>query len=216
MRDYSNSPFNQLQDIRRMMENSSKFIGLSGLSGVGAGLFALLGSFLVEWYLLVGGLEGYGHSMHYWPEQPHPWGWSPYVYFFLVACFVLSGALSCSIFFTVRRAQRKGQAIWDALTKRLLFNLAIPLFAGGIFCLGLFYHGLIGLIAPATLIFYGLALINGSKYTLNELFYLGLCEIGLGSIGLFFVGYGLMLWTLGFGLLHIVYGMRMYWKYERS
>lgn len=216
MKPYHDSPLNQLRDIHQMMERTSKFIGLSGLSGVGAGFFAILGSLLVQWYLLEGGVDGYAQSMHYWPMQPHPWGLSPYPFFILVAAFVLAGAISSGVFFTVRRAQRKKQAIWDALTKRLLLNLAIPLVAGGSFCLALFYHGIIGMIAPATLIFYGLALVNGSKYTLNDLFYLGLTEIALGITGLFFIGYGLILWTLGFGLLHIIYGTLMYRKYERT
>ena len=216
MKQYSNSPFHQLRDIHQMMERTSKFIGLSGLSGVGAGSFALAGSLLIQWYLLAGGLSGYAQSIHDWPAQAHPWGWSPNMFFALVSGFVLTGALSSGIFFTIRRAQRKKQAIWDALTQRLLLNLMIPLATGGIFCLALFYHGIVGLIAPTMLIFYGLALINGSKYTLNDLFYLGLCEVALGIIGLFFIGYGLTLWTIGFGLLHIFYGLRMYYKYERS
>lgn len=198
-----------------MMERTSKFIGLSGLSGVGAGLFALAGSAIAQWYLLVGGVNGYGESLHYWPAQPHPWGWSPFVFYLLDALFVLAGALSSGIYFTTRRARLKGQAIWDALTKRLLLNLTIPLVAGGVFCLAMFYHGYLGLVAPTTLIFYGLALINGSKYTLHDLYYLGLCEVALGCIGLFFMGWGLLLWTIGFGLLHILYGLLMYYKYER-
>lgn len=210
-----NHPLEQLQDIHRMMERTSKFIGLSGLSGVGAGLFALAGAGLAQWYMLAGGLSGYGESLRYLPAQTHPWGWSPYVFYLLDALFVLAGALSSAIYFTTRRARIKGQAIWDPLTKRLLLNLAIPLAAGGVFCLAMFYHGYLGMVAPATLIFYGLALVNGSKYTLHDLYYLGLCEIVLGCIGLFFIGWGLLLWTIGFGALHILYGLLMYNKYER-
>ena len=216
MKESTRHPLDQLRDIHRLMERTSRFIGLSGLSGVGAGCFALAGAVLAQWYLLAGGLASYGHSLYHWPATVHPWGWSPEVFFTLDACFILAGALSSGIYFTTRRAQRKGQAIWDALTQRLLLNLAIPLLAGGIFCLALFYHGIPGLVAPTTLIFYGLALINGSKYTLNELYYLGLCELVLGSVGLFFIGSGLLLWTLGFGVLHIGYGVFMYRKYERN
>ena len=216
MSHYPHQPLEQLRDIHRMMERTSKFIGLSGLSGIGAGLFALAGSLLAHWYLVAGGLTGYGESLHYWPSQPHPWGWSPFTFYLLDACFVLAGAITSSIYFTTRRAQRKGQAIWDALTRRLLMSLAIPLVVGGVFCLAMFYQGHLGLVGPATLIFYGLALVNGSKYTLNEVYYLGLSEIILGCVGLFFIGWGLLLWTIGFGLLHIIYGIMMYWKYERT
>ena len=134
----------------------------------------------------------------------------------LDGAFVLAGALSCGVYFTRRRARRKGQIGWDALTRRLLISLAIPLLAGGIFCLALLYHHLGALIAPTTLIFYGLALVNCSKYTLQEVYYLGLCEIALGLGGLFVPGHGLLLWAIGFGLLHILYGVGMYRKYERN
>jgi hypothetical protein len=216
MSNYPHQPLDQLRDIHRMMERTSKFIGLSGLSGVGAGIFALIGALAAHWYLMAGGLEGYGESLRYWPAQPHPWGWSPLTFYILDASFVLAGALTSGIYFTTRRAHGKGQAIWDALTKRLLLHLAIPLVTGGVFCLALFYHGYLGLVGPATLIFYGLALVNGSKFTLQDVYYLGLCEIVLGCIGMFFIGWGLLLWAIGFGVLHIVYGIMMYLKYEQG
>ena len=119
------------------------------------------------------------------------------------------------IYFTTRKAKRKGQKIWDKTSQRLLLNLAIPLVVGGIYCLQLIRSGNLGLVAPTTLIFYGLALINASKYTLSDIRYLGFSEILLGLIGLIFIGNGLELWALGFGVLHIVYGIVMYVKYER-
>jgi hypothetical protein len=70
------------------------------------------------------------------------------------------------------------------------------------------------LVAPATLIFYGLALVNAERYTLTDIKYLGYCQIGLGLISLFFLGWGLVAWTFGFGVLHIVYGLIMHKKYK--
>ncbi|MEZ4987513.1 MAG: hypothetical protein R2795_21115 [Saprospiraceae bacterium] len=209
-------PLEQLRDIRRMMERTSKFIGLSGLSGIGAGVFALVGALFAYLYMAVAGGGSYGDALQYWPAGGHPWGWSPLEFFVLDAVFVLAGALSSGVYFTTRRARRKGQAIWDALTRRLLVNLGIPLAAGGVFCLALYYHGAVGWVAPATLIFYGLALINGSKFTLDEVLYLGIMELVLGLVGMFFIGWGLLLWAIGFGVLHIVYGVVMYLKYEQS
>ena len=137
------------------------------------------------------------------------------LFFVGLGAVILLGALATGIFFTTRKARRNQQAIWGALTRRLLLNLSIPLAVGGVFCLALFQQGIIGFIAPATLIFYGLALINASKYTLRDIRFLGLSEIVLGLIGLFNLGYGLDLWAFGFGVLHIVYGAIMYYKYER-
>ena len=123
-------------------------------------------------------------------------------------------AVASGIYFTTRKARRKGQKIWDQSALRMLTNLAIPLVVGGIFCLVLYRERQLLLVAPATLVFYGLALVNGSKYTLDDIRYLGFCQILLGIIGLFFPGYGLELWAIGFGALHIVYGLVMYRKYE--
>ena len=81
--------------------------------------------------------------------------------------------------------------------------------------LGASSYKIFGLVAPTTLLFYGLALYNAGKYTLDEIRYLGVSEIILGLLGCIFIGYGLMFWALGFGVLHIVYGFMMWWKYER-
>jgi hypothetical protein len=97
----------------------------------------------------------------------------------------------------------------------LLANLLVPLAAGGVFCIALLYHGIIYLIAPATLLFYGLALLNASKYTLSEIRWLGITEMLLGLTASIIPGYGLLVWAIGFGILHIIYGMVMYLRYER-
>lgn len=196
-----------------MMERSSRFISLSGLSGVAAGSFALLGAAMVYVYL---GLRPFSNYRIFYAEvlQNSKWGIGYETFFLLDAALVLILALISGIYFTTRKARRKGQKVWDSSALRMLTNLAIPLVVGGIFCLVLYRERQILLIAPAMLVFYGLALVNGSKFTLNDIRYLGLSEILLGIIGLFLPGYGLELWAIGFGILHIVYGLVMYRKYE--
>jgi hypothetical protein len=93
--------------------------------------------------------------------------------------------------------------------------MVIPLAAGGIFCISLLWHGQIAFIAPATMVFYGLALVNASKYTLNDVRYLGVIEIVTGLIASAVIEYGLLFWAFGFGIVHIVYGITMYYKYEK-
>jgi len=208
-----NEHLETLSQIRSMMERSSRFISLSGLSGVAAGSFALLGAAMVYVYL---GLKPFSNYRIFYAEvlQNGKWGIGYEAFFLLDAALVFILAVTSGIYFTTRKARRKGQKVWDASALRMLSNLAIPLVVGGIFCLALYKERQILLIAPATLVFYGLALVNGSKFTLNDIRYLGLCEIGLGLIGLFFPGFGLELWAIGFGMLHIAYGMVMYRKYE--
>ena len=139
-----------------------------------------------------------------------------YLFCFLNGGLVLIASLAAGIFFTVRKAKRKGQGIWDSTAKRVLINLFIPLAVGGLFCIELLYYRLVGLVPPATLIFYGLALINASKYTLHDIRFLGICEVILGLIASLFLEYALLFWALGFGVLHIIYGVVMYVKYEKS
>ncbi|HMQ46428.1 MAG TPA: hypothetical protein PKA00_02175 [Saprospiraceae bacterium] len=210
-----NEHLEALQQIRQLMERSSRFISLSGLSGVAAGMWALVGAAVVYSYL---GISPFNHRRIYYRQalEVEKWGMDYRSFFVLVAFSVLLLALTSGIYFTTRKARSKGQRIWDPLTQRLLLNLAIPLLTGGLFCLGFYYHGYIGFIAPSTLVFYGLALVNASKYTLNDIRYLGIMEIILGLLALFYLGYGLEFWAIGFGVLHILYGTVMYFKYERA
>lgn len=206
-----------LQEIRSIMERSSRFISLSGLSGVFAGSFALLAALAVFLYqkdFFWG--RYYNHGIFLREELIRGMEFKRFLTFILLdGTITLLLALSAGIFFTARNAKRKGLPYWDNSGKRMVINLFIPLVAGGLFCLVLLFHKQIYLIAPVTLIFYGLALINASKYTIDDIRYLGICEIVLGLIASLYIGYGLIFWAIGFGVLHIIYGSTMYWKYER-
>jgi uncharacterized membrane protein YgdD (TMEM256/DUF423 family) len=206
-----------LKEIRSLMERSSRFIGLSGLSGVAAGVCALVGATVAYMYLGVQPFE-YNHQYTYYIEAvtSTKWGLDYRAFFVGDALLTAAAAVALGIYFTTRRARKKGQSIWDSSAQRLLFNLGLPLFAGGLFCLALLVHGQLAFVAPATLVFYGLALVNGSKYTLNDVLYLGITEIALGLIAMFMLRFGMEFWVIGFGFLHIFYGLMMYFKYERN
>lgn len=196
-----------LAHIRSMMERSSRFISLSGLSGVFAGLSALIGGLFVCQLFKAKGIayfdgEDLNLSIDFVREL------------LLTGLVILVFAFVFGVFFTIRKSRKYGLPIWTSATKKMLWNLTIPLAAGGVFCLALLYHGFYGLIAPTTLIFYGLALINAEKYTYSDIKYLGFCELILGAISLFCIGYGLVFWIIGFGVLHIVYGLLMFKKYN--
>ncbi|OJV16703.1 MAG: hypothetical protein BGO21_27940 [Dyadobacter sp. 50-39] len=202
-----------LNEIRSLMERSSKFLSLSGLSGVFAGIFALIGAgtayvrFKTDWLAdILVPLGAYqGHS------RPDVIG------FLLVdGICVLVSSLAVGIILTVRRGRKKGLTVWNGSSKRLLVAMLIPLTTGGIFCLAMLHYGFIWLVFPVTLLFYGLALVNASRFTYPEVFYMGISEIGIGCIALFLTGYSLIFWAIGFGLLHIVYGLTMYNRYERE
>lgn len=208
-----NEQLETLTEIRSLMERSSRFISLSGLSGVCAGAFALIGAAAAYIYLNIdiASENYYEHAV----QSNGKINKDFFTFFLINASCVLVASLAAGSFFTIRKARKKGQTIWDKTAQRLLINLIIPLAAGGIFCLLLIHHRIISLVAPATLIFYGLALINASKYTLNDIRYLGISEIILGLLASYFVWHGLLFWSIGFGVLHIIYGVVMYNKYEK-
>lgn len=194
-----------LQQIREIMNRSSRFLSLSGWSGICAGSFAIIGAYLAYQQVYAGQDYLSYRSAHLGPE----------VIFRLLA--IALGVLLLSVFFgfyfSKQKAKREGQSMWNATSKRMLINFAIPLVTGGLLCLQLLSKGYVGVIAPLTLIFYGLALVNASKFTLDEVRSLGIFEIVLGLLAMQFIGYGLIFWSIGFGALHIVYGAMMQMKY---
>lgn len=205
-----NQHIEAIQDIRNMMKKSTRFLSLSGLSGVFAGIYALVGSALSYFYLKAIIDDWVNNRIESLNRN------QIYLNFILIAAGVLFLSVVTAYYFSNRKAKRDGQNLFDHTAIRVLINLCIPLIAGGMFCLALLYNNAIVFIAPTMLLFYGMALINASKYTYDDIRYFGICEIILGLINAFNLGNGLLYWSLGFGVLHIVYGATMWFKYERK
>ena len=212
MKQIKPSPLETLTEIRQLMERSSRFISLSGLSGVFAGLYAIVGAYAAYRYLDLSGAGYFSGSTILENASARS---NALLFLATDAAVILTLAVGTGIFLTTRKARRDGNSIFDAAAKKLIINLCIPLVTGGIFCVALNYHGAFIYVAPAMLIFYGLALVHASKYTRNDIRGLGFVEILLGLTASFIVGYGLLFWVIGFGVLHIIYGTYMYFKYER-
>ena len=195
-----------LKEIRQMMRRSTQFLSLSGLSGVLAGVYALIGAgfafgiledhYLHQRYLI---LESYTFKK-----------------LIAIALIVLVASIVTAYLFSAYKARRNGETLVNTTSKRALYNFALPLLTGGILCILLLKNGHYGLLAPMTLIFYGLACVNVSKYTFGDVHYLGITEIVLGLFAVQFSGYGLLFWIIGFGVCHILYGSIMHFKYERN
>ena len=198
----------ELSSIRNLMERSSKFISLSGMSGIMAGIFALTGAFLA--YRIVYQTNGGLQYRNYYINDL-----SVLFELIAIAVVVLLMSIATGVLLTIREANKKGENFWNPVSRRLLTNFAIPLVAGGLFISILIYQGAFGIVASASLIFYGLALISASQYTFSDVKWLGLCEITLGLLAAAFPGYGIVFWSVGFGFLHIIYGTVMHFKYNR-
>ena len=202
--DKNQEHLNNLTEIRSLMEKSSTFISLSGLSGISAGIIGLAAS--VVFYNITSSVrEPYMYAVME----------STIIELLVTGLITVILAFAAAIFFTSLKAKKKQQPLWSSTSRRLLVNLFIPLITGGIFCLYLLYNLYLTLLVPSMIIFYGLALINASKYTLSQVRYLGLSEAVLGLISLFFFDYAVQFWALGFGVLNLIYGFVMYMKNEK-
>ncbi len=193
-----------ISEIKDLMNKSSRFISLSGLSGILAGIYALIGAAYAYWlvttsergYLILDG-EIFRLIM---------------IDLFLIAFF----GIATGIILTTKKAKKAGRPIWGSASKRLVISFLIPVVAGGVYTLIILMQNKYGQTGALMLLFYGLGLVNASKHTYGDVKYLGYIEIILGLICAYFPGYGFWLWVLGFGVMHIVYGTLMYYKYEKS
>lgn len=214
--DIQQRPLEELQHIKKMMERSSRFISLSGLSGIAAGVCALVGAWFANKVIMdSGGPSAYRAVFTRTIEVESLKDFMGHR-LFQIAVFTFIAAFVLAFLFTWLRSKKNNIPMWGSTAQRLLINVAVPMAAGGVYLFRQMQFGNYGLIAPGCLIFYGLALVNASKYTLGEVRYLGYCQLLLGIINCWFVGYGIYFWAIGFGLLHIVYGVLMWYRYERS
>ena len=186
-----------------MMEQSSRFLSLSGLSGILIGLYALIGAFVAYQMIYI--------------RQPK--GLSPdkiIGQLIVLGAVVLVLSLLTVLWLTFRRAHKSGKKIWNPGSRSMCINLAVPLASGGILILIFVSQGIFSVIASSCLVFYGLALVNAAKFTHQEIFYMGLFQIILGIFAAALPEMGLVFWAAGFGLIHVIYGTVMYFKYEQN
>ena len=195
---------NDISEIKNLMNKSSRFISLSGLSGILAGIYAIIGA-AIAYYVVTNSVRGYLIL-------------DGVVFRTCVGILISIAVLSIgtAIFLTTKKANKNGEKVWDSTSKRLIINFLIPLVTGGAYILIILNQERYGQTAALMLIFYGLALVNASKYSIGDIRYLGYTEIVLGLICAIIPGFGFWLWVLGFGVMHIVYGTLMYFKYDRT
>lgn len=231
MQDNSNTtPLEALQEIKKMMQQSTRIFSLSGWSGVWAGIVALVGAYVFYFIKyntgslihltsnqypsasgedMAADLVAWRQNFHLDTAQKELLLWAS------IAIFIV--AVAGAVFFTFRKNRLKGYANqYNTIARKLLINLSIPMGVGAVFCLHFLNIDAIENLVPCTLVFYGLALINGSKYTFSDIKYLGLLEVILGLISLLWMQYHLLIWALGFGVLHIGYGIYMWTKYDKK
>ena len=195
-----------IRDIKEIMDRSSRFISLSGLAGVSAGIIALSGAF-IGWLVLF-------RDIDLSEKGPQVLSLEDRLYLILIGAITLLISILVTYYFTSIQSKRKKEKLWDHTTKKMMISLLEPLVVGGIISLILLHQGYIVWILPMTLVFYGLALLSARKYTMSEVKSLGYNLILLGLIAFIYPSFGVICWALGFGLLHIIYGVFMHLKYK--
>ena len=198
-----------ITEIKNLMNKSSRFMSLSGFSGILAGIYALIGAFFVN--RIINNIKEASNALEKFIIE-----FDSVLTLILIAFGVLLLSMITAIYLSWRKAKKYNKLLWDSASKRLFINFMIPLITGGFFIIFLVEKEMFTIVVPLTLAFYGLALVNASKYTLGYIRYLGLTIIALGLISLWFLNYGLLFWTLGFGVCHIIYGTLIHFKYDRK
>jgi hypothetical protein len=172
-----------IKDMRNLMERSSRFLSLSGLSGVAIGIFALMGLSLLYLKLDLSPFNtGFQEKMialdgNYKDDV--------FQFILLDALAILIASLAVGTWMSVNQSKKLNLPSWDNL-------------------------------APITLLFYGLALVNASKYTVDEIRNLGIIEIVLGLLAFWQLDFALLFWGIGFGILHIIYGIFIHTKHQNK
>ncbi|MBC7552907.1 MAG: hypothetical protein H7257_02900 [Taibaiella sp.] len=200
-----------LKDIRSIMDRSSRFVSLSGMSGIWAGLTACAGAAIAYTWLRKPEFSYIGAPTVGTPENFDSFT----IKLMFLGIMVFLVAFAGAFYFTLKKARKHKHTLWTNASKQLILHLFYPLFAGGVFSVSFIYNGCGMFVGPACLAFYGLALISASRHTLSDIRYLGMLEVALGCCSLFLPGFGLYFWGFGFGVLHIIYGAMMWTKYDK-
>lgn len=198
---------NYLEDIsqiKNLMAESSKFLVFTtGLSGFFSGLFAILGMIYI--YVLADGdvndIEQL--TVNYRSTVA------------VVLIIILALSTLVTVIFTRRNAKSQGQNPWNPIAKKMVFNFYTVGVLGAVYLLILFFQEKYDTIVELMLVFYGMALLNGSKYTFDQVKLLAYIQIALGLACSFFDSYDFWFWVAGFGLVNLIYGGIMYFGYGK-
>lgn len=174
-----------LRFIRETMERAGSFTAISGWGIVATGLAALAASAAAR-------LAG---SEALWVVI-----W--------VAAAVLCAIISS--WATVRKAKRSGEPMISGPARKLALSFSPPMIVGALLTLVLVRMSLTELLPGVWLSIYGTAVVAGGAYSVRIVPVMGFCFMALGAVALFApAGLGDWLMALGFGGLHVVFGIQI-------
>ena len=145
-------------EIKELMEKSSKFISVSGIAAILAGIYALAGAYIATQVIT---------SDMYLSDTLKLMA--------IIAMAVLAAAAVTAGILSYCKSQKMGQKFFSRLTYRALWNFSLPMLTGGVLCISILMHEYYDILASVMLLFYGLALVNVSKFTYSSIVWVRLC-----------------------------------------
>ncbi len=146
--DSENGPVKALEEIKQIMDRSSRFVSLSGWSGIAAGICALVAAWLAGKKF-----NEYGISENEYEAN------SSYTRdgnllqldreLLILAVITFIAAFFFAFLFTWLRSRKTGVPIWGLMARKVMINLAVPMIVGGLLIWRITDFGIYGLVAPA-------------------------------------------------------------------
>ena len=176
-----------LRVIRQVMERSTKYSTLSGLSGVLVGLTAIVGVAATRSVRDI-----YDHPLR----------------LALIWLIVLAVAVGIDFVRNKRRAARVGKQVVSPLGAHILVAALPAFFAGAVLTAFFALHHLLFYVWGAWMLCYGLAICAVGLFSVRPVSYLGMAFALAGALTLFLQAPDpLAMMALTFGGFHIAYGL---------
>lgn len=191
-----------ISEIKNLMNKSSQFISLSGLSGAFAGIYAIIGA--AYFYITTRSIKISDFETKDIDKAT--------IIFIL---FVILSTLT-TIIFTSIRAKSLDEKSWDVKTKNLVQAFFTPILIGLVFVLILYFNNEYNYLLALLLVFYGIGLLNAGFTTNNLVKPLGYIQVTFGLICAIKYDYTFWFFAIGFGIVHLVYGSIVYFKIDKK
>jgi hypothetical protein len=175
-----------LRFIRATMENATAFTGISGKGYALAGLTAIAAAWIAA-------------------QQTLPLLW--------LAVWLLEATLACSVtlLLSADKARRQGKSLWSGSGRKLLFAFLPTMAVGAVVTLAFYLQGNTVLLPGLWLILYGAGVMTAGAHSIRPVPLMGFLFIMLGSAQLLVPATTNLTLALGFGGLHLAFGI-LIWR----
>ena len=171
-----------LRFIRETMERSASFTAVSGWAGVAMGVVALGAAAVAR-------------------LQEAPWAW--------LAVWLAAASLSAAVAVggMAMKSRSVGTPLFSGPGRKFASSFAPPIAVGGALTLALFGAGQTALLPGTWLLLYGAAVVTGGAHSVRIVPLMGVMFMATGAVALALPGWGDVFMAVGFGLLHLVFGV---------